>query len=131
MPRTRSHWAAACDISTSVGDGREPAGIATLPGSDRPGHRLSYGAQRAEALLVGGDPFLFGSSQQIIAMTARHVIPAIYDFREAAISGGLWRMARILPNNYRQLGDRVSRPRGSYWHSAHIATQPVDVDFRR
>jgi hypothetical protein len=91
----------------------------------------AIGAQRAEALLVGGDPFLFGSSQQIIAMTARHVIPAIYDFREAAISGGLWRMARILPNNYRQLGDRVSRPRGSYWHSAHIATQPVDVDFRR
>ena len=34
MPRTRSNWAAACDISTSVGDGRESAGSATLPGSD-------------------------------------------------------------------------------------------------
>ena len=89
MPRTRSNWAAACDISASVGDGRESAGSATLPGSDRPGIDSAIGAQRAEALLVGGDPFLFGSSQQIIAMTARHVIPAIYDFREAAISGGL------------------------------------------
>ena len=66
-------------------------------------------AQRAQALLVGGDPFLVGRSQQIIAMTARHLIPAIYDFREAATAGGLMTYGASLPNNYRQLGTYAGR----------------------
>ena len=66
-------------------------------------------AQRAQALLVGGDPFLAGRSQQIIAMTARHLIPAIYDFRETATLGGLMTYGANLPNNYRQLGTYAGR----------------------
>ena len=67
------------------------------------------GARRAQALLVGGDPFLVGRSQQIIAMSARHLIPTIYDFREAATSGGLMTYGANLPNNYRQLGVYAGR----------------------
>ena len=66
-------------------------------------------SQRAQALLVGGDPFLVGRSQQIIAMTARHLIPAIYNFRESATSGGLMTYGANLPNNYRQLGNYAGR----------------------
>ena len=60
--------------------------------------------QRAGAVLVGGDPFLVGSSQQLVALATRYGVPAIYDFRESALAGGLMSYGSNLPNNYRQLG---------------------------
>ena len=60
--------------------------------------------RQAGALLVGGDPFLVGRSQQIVAMATRHAIPTIYDFRESVLAGGLMSYGSNLPNNYRQLG---------------------------
>jgi putative tryptophan/tyrosine transport system substrate-binding protein len=60
--------------------------------------------QQGGALLVGGDPFLVGRSQQMVAMATRHAIPAIYDFRESVLAGGLMSYGSNLPNNYRQLG---------------------------
>ena len=65
--------------------------------------------QRAEALLVGGDPFLVGRTQQIVAMAARHGVPAIYNFRESVLAGGLMSYGANLPNNYRQLGAYAGR----------------------
>jgi putative tryptophan/tyrosine transport system substrate-binding protein len=73
---------------------------------------LAFGAlieQRAEALLVGGDPFLVGRTQQIVAMAARHAVPAIYNFRESVLGGGLMSYGANLPNNYRQLGAYAGR----------------------
>jgi putative ABC transport system substrate-binding protein len=65
--------------------------------------------QRAEALLVGGEPFLVGRTQQIVAMAARHAIPTIYNFRESVLAGGLMSYGTNLPNNYRQLGAYAGR----------------------
>jgi putative ABC transport system substrate-binding protein len=45
-------------------------------------------AQRADALLVSGDPFMESRSQQIVTLTTRHAVPAMYNFRESVVGGG-------------------------------------------
>jgi putative tryptophan/tyrosine transport system substrate-binding protein len=45
--------------------------------------------QQSDALFVGADPFLSSRHDLIIALAARHAVPAIYDLREATAAGGL------------------------------------------
>jgi putative ABC transport system substrate-binding protein len=65
--------------------------------------------QRVEALLVVADPFLFTSAQQIVALAARHALPAMYFRREFADAGGLISYGSVTSDSYRQLGVYASR----------------------
>jgi putative ABC transport system substrate-binding protein len=65
--------------------------------------------QRADALLVGNDAFLTNRREQIVALAARHAIPAIYSFRHFAESGGLMSYSTNLVEVYRQVGLYVGR----------------------
>jgi putative ABC transport system substrate-binding protein len=58
----------------------------------------------AGALLVGNDAFFFTRRDQLVALAARDAVPAIYDSREYAASGGLISYAASLAASYRQLG---------------------------
>src|SRR5262249_56455728 len=41
------------------------------------------------ALLIEGDPFFIGRMRQLVVLTARHAIPAIYQGRDFPDAGGL------------------------------------------
>ena len=45
--------------------------------------------QRVGALVVGTDAFFNAQRGELVALAARHAIPAIYEWREFAAAGGL------------------------------------------
>jgi ABC-type uncharacterized transport system substrate-binding protein len=65
--------------------------------------------QRVAALLVGGDAFFDVRRDRLIALAARHRVPAIYQFREYALAGGLMSYGASIADMYRQVGVYVGR----------------------
>jgi putative tryptophan/tyrosine transport system substrate-binding protein len=60
--------------------------------------------QRSDALLIGDDPLLEGRRDLLIALAARHRLPAIYNAREFVVSGGLMSYGASYLDAYRQVG---------------------------
>ena len=61
------------------------------------------------ALLVAGDPYFFSRHAGLITLAAQHRIPAIYEWREIALEGGLMSYGTVLTGAYSQAGTYVSR----------------------
>jgi putative tryptophan/tyrosine transport system substrate-binding protein len=64
---------------------------------------------RAEALLVGTDPFFYSRRLQLATLATRHSIPAVYNVREFAEAGGLMSYGTSLIEMFRQLGVYAGR----------------------
>ena len=59
---------------------------------------------RADALVVGPDPFFASRRLQLATLATRHAIPAIFNIREYAEAGGLMSYGTSLIETYRQVG---------------------------
>ena len=60
--------------------------------------------QKVGALLLANDAFFYGERRPLIALAARHAVPAIYFWRDFAVDGGLMSYSPSLVQAYRQVG---------------------------
>jgi putative tryptophan/tyrosine transport system substrate-binding protein len=66
-------------------------------------------ARRIGGVVVDADSVLLDSREQLAALAARHVIPAIYDRREFLTAGGLMSYGSNPVEAYRQAGTYAAR----------------------
>jgi putative ABC transport system substrate-binding protein len=59
--------------------------------------------------LVSSDRLFNSQRQQLVKLAARNAIPAIYDNREVAASGGLMSYGSCVADGYRRMGVYVGR----------------------
>jgi ABC-type uncharacterized transport system substrate-binding protein len=65
--------------------------------------------ERIGGLLVAADPYFDTRRDRIIALSAQHRLPAIYQFREYAVAGGLLSYGVSITDAYRQYGVYAAR----------------------
>jgi putative ABC transport system substrate-binding protein len=64
---------------------------------------------KADALLVGTDPFFFSRREQLVALAARYAVPVSYDSPEVVYAGGLVGYGTSGTDTWRQVGNYVGR----------------------
>jgi putative ABC transport system substrate-binding protein len=65
--------------------------------------------RRPDALLVGTGAFTNSYRERLVALAARHAVPASYSQREAVMAGGLMSYGTDIPEAYRLAGVYVAR----------------------
>jgi len=69
----------------------------------------SLATLRASALLVSADPLFNSRLRQLVDLTQRHRVPAIFEWREFATAGGLMSYGSDIANGYREAGVYAGR----------------------
>ena len=64
---------------------------------------------KADALIVGTDPFFTSRREQIVALASRYSVPTIYEWQEFVMAGGLISYGASITSLYRAAGVYVGR----------------------
>jgi putative tryptophan/tyrosine transport system substrate-binding protein len=64
---------------------------------------------KADALIVGTDPFFTSRRERIVALASRYAVPTIYEWQEFVTAGGLISYGASLTSLYREAGVYVGR----------------------
>jgi putative ABC transport system substrate-binding protein len=83
-----------------------------LSASSRSDLENAFGAlaqRRTDALVVSADPFFISQRDQLVALAARHALPAIYYAREFVAAGGLISYASSFADSFHQAASYVAR----------------------
>jgi putative ABC transport system substrate-binding protein len=65
--------------------------------------------EHVSALLVGADPFFDTRRERLVGLASQHRVPAIYQFRDYALAGGLMSYGTSITDMYRLVGVYVGR----------------------
>jgi ABC-type uncharacterized transport system substrate-binding protein len=69
----------------------------------------AFASLKADALLVANDPSFFTRREELVGLASRHRVPAIYEWRDFVVAGGLISYGTSLSDMYRQAGIYVGR----------------------
>jgi putative tryptophan/tyrosine transport system substrate-binding protein len=69
----------------------------------------TLGQLRAGGLVTGADAFFANQSEHLAALALRHAVPAVTQYREFALAGGLMSYGASVPEQFRQAGVYVGR----------------------
>ena len=86
--------------------------LVALDGSTDEKIEAAFGAlapQHVSALLVGSDPFFDTRRERLVSLALQHRVPAIYQFREYAVAGGLMSYGTSITEMYRLVGIYIGR----------------------
>ena len=85
--------------------------------------------EQGDALLVNADALFTAERERIIALAARHHLPAIYAWREFPEAGGLMSYGTNLNRSYHQVGSYVGRILNGEKPADLPVVQPTNFEF--
>jgi putative ABC transport system substrate-binding protein len=85
--------------------------------------------QKAGALLVAADPYFNSQSGHLIALAAQNQLPAIYEWRQFAVEGGLMSYGTVLTDAYSQAGSYAGRILNGERPGDLPVVQPTNFQF--
>jgi len=106
-PEGESEPTALRGVADAVGINLQVLGASTASEIDTAFATLSQ--QRADALIIAGDPFFSAQRAQFVVLAARHAIPAIASSREFVEAGGLMSYGTSRLDAYHQAGTYAGR----------------------
>lgn len=106
--------------------------VVVLPGSNEREIDSSFATmaeRRIGALVVAADGFLISRHDQIVALAARHAVPAMYPLRQYVSAGGLMSYGANLGDAFRQTGIYVGKILKGAKPADLPVLQPTKIEF--